>query len=152
FHFPARHGFPAGDSANAGRHSCGDGRDWEARRNERWDPRGTDYWRGRCVGREKTGGAQRETGARRGREIEENESDNQRLTRSLCGGGALPRRTGPSPVTTHSQLQSFQIFPELSAQIFAFQRKLHCGFEEAEFVASIVAAAFVDVGIQLLAL
>src|ERR1017187_10261655 len=35
------------------------------------------------------------------------------------------------------QRQFFQMLPELPPQIFAFQRKLHRSFEEAEFVASI---------------
>ena len=48
------------------------------------------------------------------------------------------------------QRQFFQILPQLPTQIFAFQRKLHRSFEETELVASIVAAAFVEVGIQCL--
>ena len=48
------------------------------------------------------------------------------------------------------QRQFFQILPQLPTQIFAFQRKLHRSFEETELVASIVASALVEVGIQCL--
>src|SRR5271157_834338 len=40
------------------------------------------------------------------------------------------------------QLQRFQVFAERAAQVRAAQSELHGGFEEAEFVAGVVALAF----------
>ncbi len=55
-------------------------------------------------------------------------------------------RVGHPPKTL--QFQSFQIFAEGVAEVFTFQGEFHGGFQEAEFVAGIVATAFVDIGIH----
>ena len=52
----------------------------------------------------------------------------------------------------NSQLQILQIVPKFSAQIFALQRELNRSFQKSQFISSVVAAAFVDVGIKLLTL
>src|SRR5208282_5639925 len=66
-----------------------------------------NYWSGRRVHSEETGSSQRETGAHRGRKIEETESVNEGLTRRLCGSGALPRGTGRSP---SPHIHNFKVF------------------------------------------
>ena len=47
------------------------------------------------------------------------------------------------------QLQPTQIFAKGPAQIFPLERKLDCGFQKAELIAGIMAAAFIDVGVHL---
>ena len=65
--------------------------------------------------------------------------------RNLIGG---PRIPACNLFGTGLQLEAFQVLAKGAAQIVAAQRKLHGGFEEAEFVAGIVAGAFEAVGID----
>ena len=50
------------------------------------------------------------------------------------------------------QLQPLQILAERPAQIVPLQRELHRGLQEAKFVAGVMAAAFVNIRVHLLAL
>ena len=72
-HFAARDGFAAGDGADAGRHSSGNGRDRQAGRNQRGNSGGPDSGPVQRAAGQKAGCAQRETGQQRGREIEKAE-------------------------------------------------------------------------------
>src|SRR4029077_10639047 len=94
-----------------------------------------------CCDRKKAGSAQRETRARRRREIQEVEFNDGRISKTA---NQEVRGRG-------SQLQTFQIFAELRAQIFALQGKLNRSFEETEFVAGIVAASLIHVRVYFLA-
>ena len=42
----------------------------------------------------------------------------------------------------------FKILAERAAQVVALEGEFHRGFQESEFVAGVVAAAFVDVGVH----
>ena len=70
---PSRHGFAAGDGADAGGNSGGHGRDWKTGSDQRGNSCGPDDWVGRCLDREETASSQREAGAGCGGEIEEAE-------------------------------------------------------------------------------
>ena len=48
-----------------------------------------------------------------------------------------------------SDFQSLEVLAERAAQIAALEREFHRGLEEAQFVASVVALSFVDIGVHL---
>ena len=72
-HFAARHGFVAGDGADACRHSGGDGRHRQARAHQCGHSGGADSGAVQRAAGQKARGPQRKAGQQRGREIEKAE-------------------------------------------------------------------------------